>query len=185
MFLCLNFLVARSGALFSKCDPCSSNINADSSFASSLAASSPFELWVDLGCGISKRKIVCLFGMARIVNIISTKRILAALLSLTLEFILLRDNLKCEFGIPDHNPSQSHQAHTSTPHNCNLCSMVIRTREHTAGAFPSHKNLLIRLQTQYLPHISHPHLMQRHIYLVLLRRVRNFVDAGIALFFCG
>ena len=185
MFLCLNFLVARSGALFSNCDPCSSNINADSSFASSLAAASPLELWVDVGCGISNRKIVCFFGMARTVDFISTKKILAGLLNLTLELILLRNNLKREFCIPDHNPSQTHHAHTSTPHNRNLCSMVIRTREHTAGAFPSHKSLLIRLQTQYLPYISHPHPMQRHIYLIPLRTVRNLVDAGISFFFCG
>lgn len=185
MFLCLNFLVARSGALFSNCDPCSSNTSAGSSFVASLEAASSFGLWVDLGCGISNRKIVCRFGITRRIELISPPKTLGCSLDLTLEFILLRDDLERKLRIPDHNPSQSHHSHTSTPHNRNLRSMVIRTSQQIPRAVPRHKRLLVHLHPQYLPHVSHPHLLQRHIYLVLPRRVRDLVDTGVPLFLGG
>lgn len=67
LLLCLNFFVARSMALCSNCDPCNSNTRLRaglslSFFVCSVNPSASSRL--PSGCGMLKRKTVCLFGMA-------------------------------------------------------------------------------------------------------------------------
>lgn len=66
LLLCLNFFVARSVALCSNCDPCSSNtrLPAGLSFSFFVCSVDPSaSSRLTSGCGMSKRKTVCLFGM--------------------------------------------------------------------------------------------------------------------------
>ena len=67
LLLCLNFFVARSVALCSNCDPCSSNtkLRAGLSFSFFVCSVDPSaSSRLTSGCGMSKRKTVCFFGMA-------------------------------------------------------------------------------------------------------------------------
>lgn len=108
MFFCLYFFVARSGALFSNCEPCNSktrfcNDGPISGFELGSLGTFPPSFGFPSGCGSSNRNIVYFFGIA----ILCQRCVRWRKKRLTLQLVLLSDDLECKLGVPNHNSCQT------------------------------------------------------------------------------